>query len=190
VSKCQYQYWIPTSDFTYLLNYTIQANVMWIHRDLIPIKQHRKWFTSDASVSFTVPILGNAESELLCYDFVMSLDISTSINTTWIPLSSAVCIRLMAVTWPHYDVINFDTSLTTWRISLFSSRSMLVCIWWYIGDVSDWMGTWHAFVYFNALLKIIQTRLVVIVTYIYQTTFQTLNSAWYTLYNNNYYNDI
>jgi len=34
----------------------------------------------------------------------------------------------------------------------------------YIGDVSDWMGTWHAFVYFNVLLKINQTRLVVIVT--------------------------
>ena len=118
MSTCQYQCWIPTSEYTYmyLLNQTIQANVMWIHRDLIPIKQHRKLFTSGASVSFTVPILGNAESELTCYDFVMSLDISTSINTTLISLSSAVCIRI--------------------------------------------------------------------------TTFKTLNCAWYTLYNNYYYNDI
>jgi len=141
VSKCQYQYWIPTSDFTYLLNQSIQANIMWIHRDLIPIKQHRKWFTSGASVSFTVPILGNAESELTCYDFVMSLEISTSINTTWISLSSAVCIRLMAVTWPHYDVINFDTSLTmTYLFVLISVNvGMYMMVYWWCEWLDGYM---------------------------------------------------
>jgi len=43
--------------------------------------------------------------------------------------------------------------MTTLRRHNFDT-SCLVCIWWYIGDVRDWMGTWHVFVYFNVVLKI------------------------------------